>query len=423
VSTLYPGLSLRFEQQTCGKVSIVGNFQGIENSIMLLVDKEELSLIRREMRCWMENAISKYHLSPLADGGWPRDTTPACDFLQALEIEGAKILLKLMPPSDAQILRSWVNNGVKLWDAIRPKPPSIIFEADSDKFFPIEWLPLCQRLQSSSALSAAASVFPAFRVGVQRVFFGFQRSIGTTALQNDPVLNIKWFHHNDPKLTSTYEVRMFLDQFSSTKLSPPFPICKQIRKSDAPKRVKKRINDPRFHIIHFACHGFTLEDIPTGLTTETGEPTLSLCHLGDDSGRHLLKLSDLRHELNLLYDAPPSKQEYVLPMIFINACGSNHLASVGGDSFPYLFCQNGNPTVIGTESSVFDAHALEMARLFYHHFQAGRQAIHSLHLAKLALLTKHANPLGLCYSLYGCADTRVVRPVHWQYLKESCFAH
>lgn len=95
------------------------------------------------------------------------------------------------------------------------------------------------------------------------------------------------------------------------------------------------------------------------------------------------------------------------PLVFLNGCGTAGFSPYAPSDFVTHFVQKRNAAaVVGTEVTIWEALAGEMAELFMQRFLAGASAGESLRDARRALLAK-ANPLGLVYTLYGSADLRI----------------
>jgi hypothetical protein len=95
------------------------------------------------------------------------------------------------------------------------------------------------------------------------------------------------------------------------------------------------------------------------------------------------------------------------PLFFLNGCGT---AAFSPDALsPFitkLVRDRGAAGVVGTETPVWEALAVEMAERFFDRFLDGAPAGQSLLEARLALLAQN-NPLGLSYVLYAAADLTI----------------
>ena len=92
------------------------------------------------------------------------------------------------------------------------------------------------------------------------------------------------------------------------------------------------------------------------------------------------------------------------PLVFINGCSTAGFSPYAPSEFIKQFIQGrGASAVIGTEVTVWEALATEVATSFLRAFLDHKSAGEALLLARRALLAK-SNPLGLVYTLYGSAD-------------------
>jgi hypothetical protein len=98
------------------------------------------------------------------------------------------------------------------------------------------------------------------------------------------------------------------------------------------------------------------------------------------------------------------------PLVFINGCSTAGFSPYAPSEFIKQFIQGrGASAVIGTEVTVWEVLATEVARTFLQGFLDGKSAGEALLLARRSLLGM-ANPLGLVYTLYGSADLRLANP-------------
>ena len=92
------------------------------------------------------------------------------------------------------------------------------------------------------------------------------------------------------------------------------------------------------------------------------------------------------------------------PLVFINGCGSAGFSPYAPSEFIAQFIQGRRASaVIGTEVTVWEALATEMATSFLRHFLDRANAGDALLRARRELLARN-NPLGLVYTLYGSSD-------------------
>ncbi len=96
------------------------------------------------------------------------------------------------------------------------------------------------------------------------------------------------------------------------------------------------------------------------------------------------------------------------PVVFMNGCGTVGFSPYAPAEFVTSFIRDsGASAVIGTEATVWEGLAIDMALAFFESFVGeGKTAGEALLAARLALLQKR-NPLGLAYTLYGPADLKL----------------
>jgi uncharacterized protein (DUF2235 family) len=95
------------------------------------------------------------------------------------------------------------------------------------------------------------------------------------------------------------------------------------------------------------------------------------------------------------------------PIIFLNTCESAQIWNALSDSFVAFFLDRGARAVLGTESTIPIVVADVFGQAVLESLFQGNTLGQALHAARWKLLKEHCNPLGLCYCLYGAADSRV----------------
>jgi hypothetical protein len=96
------------------------------------------------------------------------------------------------------------------------------------------------------------------------------------------------------------------------------------------------------------------------------------------------------------------------PLVFLNACHGAELSPIYYGGFMEYFVAKGARGMIGTECEVPIVFATEWARRFFNRFLTGRQTLGEIFLdLRREFYQEDHNPLGLLYSLYCDADTRV----------------
>jgi len=163
------------------------------------------------------------------------------------------------------------------------------------------------------------------------------------------------------------------------------------------QEVTRALSDPATpdQVLYFYCHGISQE------VGEKGGVDRSRLVF---SNKGALTLEDLK-----LY-APAVNPEDVLagaPLVFINACESAQLSPLVYDGFVPYFMSKGARGVIGTECEVPALFAVEWARRFFDRFMQGDPLGQIFLDLRREFFFQHNNPMGLLYSLYVDADTRV----------------
>ena len=126
------------------------------------------------------------------------------------------------------------------------------------------------------------------------------------------------------------------------------------------------------------------------------EPHLELCAKGKSPGR--ITAGDIA-----------GKRWAHAPLVLLNGCSSVAFSPSAPSPFIQCLVRDRRASgVIGTEVTVWEALAGEMALRFLRHFLAGTPAGHALLNARWELLAKH-NPLGLVYTLYAPAELKLAR--------------
>ena len=98
----------------------------------------------------------------------------------------------------------------------------------------------------------------------------------------------------------------------------------------------------------------------------------------------------------------------VSPLVFINGCHTTDITPEGLASLVEVFINQYAAGVIGTEISVDQRLAAEVAETFFHHLSLNCTVGESLRAMRFQLLAK-GNLLGLAYTPYCSADLRIKR--------------
>ena len=148
-------------------------------------------------------------------------------------------------------------------------------------------------------------------------------------------------------------------------------------------------------IMYFYCHA-----VSRSLLEESGPKGPEASEL-IFSGKRVLTLSQLTADAG--YDESLPGQ----PLVFINACQSAELSPLFYEGFVPYFINKGARGVIGTECDTPALFADEWARRFFERLIAGKPLGEIALELRREFFFKHHNILGLLYSLYVDADTRL----------------
>ncbi|HEX3783210.1 MAG TPA: CHAT domain-containing protein [Pseudonocardiaceae bacterium] len=149
---------------------------------------------------------------------------------------------------------------------------------------------------------------------------------------------------------------------------------------------------------HFACHCFT------STRARPFDYELELRGCGHEVR---VTLGDLSEELIAIASRGP-RREMDMPLVVLNACGSSKVDPTTSVSFPKLFMENGNRGFLGPEIAIPDDVAAAFSEEFYRSLLLREQTFGTaVHTARLHLLARYLNPLGLAYVAYGNTDLRI----------------
>jgi hypothetical protein len=145
--------------------------------------------------------------------------------------------------------------------------------------------------------------------------------------------------------------------------------------------VRKLLSGPEVDIAYFYCHaGTDARGLPV-MEFETGGQLRAEDFEGDDWVHGAL--------------------------VFMNCCSSTAFTPYTPGKFVTQFIRSRKASVvIGTETTIFEALAREMGTAFLSHLLSGKDAGTALLEARRSLLAK-GNPLGLVYTLYGSAGSKL----------------
>ncbi|MER6069548.1 CHAT domain-containing protein [Streptomyces sp. NPDC001817] len=161
--------------------------------------------------------------------------------------------------------------------------------------------------------------------------------------------------------------------------------------------------------VYFYCHGRREKDVAdrTGATAlEIGDG--QLVKPADISAR-MTETTGMTGAGDVIEGKGWRDWEENAPLVFLNGCHTTDDTPGTWLTFVDVFSNLGASGVIGTEISVGQNFASEVAQSFWRHFLEGLTVGESLHRVRAELLGK-GNLLGLAYTAYCCADLRLSRP-------------
>ncbi|MFG1375758.1 hypothetical protein [Xanthobacter autotrophicus] len=131
---------------------------------------------------------------------------------------------------------------------------------------------------------------------------------------------------------------------------------------------------------------------------------------GDPASALILSLATVRLT-DLLLALPPDGAKLAdAPILFLNTCQSAQLWNGVENSFVSFFLSRGARAIIGSEATIpavfADRFGCEVMRRVF----LGETIGEAVRQARLTLLRESRNPLGLCYSVYGAGDARLIQP-------------
>jgi hypothetical protein len=129
---------------------------------------------------------------------------------------------------------------------------------------------------------------------------------------------------------------------------------------------------------------------------------------GNDNASDWIKLSDSTIRLSELVGLSVDLGRS--PVVFLNMCHSAQMNPGLFDGFVAYFIGCGARTVLGTECPIPSQFADKFAKKFFDALMRGASLGEALSEARQTFDAKN-NPLGLAYSLYGSASTRIVDPL------------
>lgn len=144
-------------------------------------------------------------------------------------------------------------------------------------------------------------------------------------------------------------------------------------------------------VVYLYCHA---QGGPSGASKNQRTPVLLFAGAGGGSGK--IEAA----QIGAGHPAWPHR-----PLVFLNGCRTAGFTPDALSPFIETFVRDRRAAgVIGTEISVWEQVATEIATRFLGGFLTGKPAGEALLEARRGLLVEKNNPLGLCYTLYASAD-------------------
>jgi CHAT domain len=183
------------------------------------------------------------------------------------------------------------------------------------------------------------------------------------------------------------------------------------------------------HLIHFFAHGHTMlpnaerfgfteadfvmlyQALPADSPVkqawqDTYEEISRKSYLSDDSW---IKLTNGMLLLDKLYGLGDHIELHNRPLVLLNMCESAQVTPSLAQSFIHFFINRGASTVIGTECTTRSLFADRFAAKFLARWLSGSQAGEAILDTRLEFIGR-LNPMGLAYTLFGSATTRLEPP-------------
>jgi len=262
------------------------------------------------------------------------------------------------------------------------------------------------KIEGKDSLIATAREFVGFSAIVKRNLLGtsvFDECV--PIIENNPRLPLKFFW--DSGLDGAKSEWDFFKKYSAVfDVDGPWPDC-ELSSEEANRTVAKHLWDPQLkfdgttracqdEILHFACH-FYVEQISEN----------SFFRFGSGGSTARATIADIDSQLIELAMSQPRQPGTRLPLVFANACGSSVIRPSGLSSLPALILRNKNIGYIGTETKIPDEAAHEFSEEFYRQLLKRESLGDAITKARLHLIARYHNPLGILYTQYADPDIRV----------------
>ena len=340
-----------------------------------------------------------------------------------LDNSGQYALIQLLGdrPRESPMLKKFVQTSFTLWRTTG-LVPRVGMYAPFEAMMPVELLPLLD--ESNLALVSV----PQRRGAAFRRFLGFSSAVArrltadvseddatremySNVLRSVPALPMKLFHHGAELAAAAAELDYLMAASIGTAVEGPWPEVVVNEAEAQGMAIGAMYNPSRSfgsrprlvpdQVQHYACHCEVDVDSPE---------SSSIRLAGADSQEVSLTLKELAVGFSRLEESSDSRRADVpMPLVFLNACGSSIVNARNSISFPRHFLYWRSRGVIGTEAAVPDQVASEFAQLFYRALLDGTPTGEALYWARLLLLERRGNPLGIIYSYFGDPSLTVER--------------
>jgi CHAT domain-containing protein len=231
------------------------------------------------------------------------------------------------------------------------------------------------------------------------------------------------FVFNNTFNNSALQVDLMTELVSSAKgkllvTMPPF---------DDAEKYKERLEEGKAEILYFYCHGFArsrlsdtvasgvlkriadrLQETPLPENEQHVFAPLLAPRGNPDEDRSWIEPTVSKLYLDELEDLNPSLVSQ--PLVILNLCESAQVSPSLSESFVQFFLSHGATTVIGTECVMTTAFAHPFSEQLLKGILAGRDVGQVLLEARRYFMDRK-NPLGLAYTLYGSAATKLQRAI------------
>lgn len=347
------------------------------------------------------------------------DPSTAAKQLDGIRAAGAGYLSKVIDESYSRfdLMCKFIREACDTWNLGLSRPPFVHIVSDLEQHVPWEAMPI---FDTRTKLSATTKLELQDEV---RCFMGFGAVVERKIPHSEE-------HGDILDATGYLQVRFFIDAsfdgadaelgfFDScgerVRVEGPYPSGDE---DDHTPTVGQQLRDPTIgvhgdplerpdQVVHFSCHCDTdgrssWHDYELRLAAETGQSKN-------------LSLWDLHVEIGQATPWRHPDGDRLMPLVFVNACGSTTMDPHSAASILTPFAKNQNRGLVGTMARIPDGFASQFSKVFYRELFSGLTIGMALHKARWRMLQDSDNPMGLLYAHFGDAGLRVapvITPVH-----------